>query len=181
VPSKGSGSGKFALVVAHDEQLGIGKNGALPWKIKGDMQFFRTLTTTVADNNLKNAVIMGRKTWESLPERFRPLPNRYNFVLTKSTSQNQPKSVYFCHDFKQVFSTLNQLEFESCFVIGGAQIYKSALEIKKFNLIYVTEIIGNFNCDVFFPEYRQAFTLQEQSDIDHADGYTYRFSIYSRK
>ena len=71
----------FEIVVAATaSNFGIGKLGGLPWKLPGDMAFFKTLTTTTIDNKKQNAVIMGRKTWESLPEKFRPLPKVYYYL-----------------------------------------------------------------------------------------------------
>lgn len=74
----------FSLVVASTQKGGIGLNGNLPWKkIPGDMAFFRKVTSTTTDPTLQNAVIMGRKTWESIPSKFRPLPGRLNVILTR--------------------------------------------------------------------------------------------------
>ena len=64
---------QFAIVVAFDSQYGIGKNGQLAWNLPSDLKHFKEITTTVVNPAKKNALIMGRKTWESLPQRFRPL------------------------------------------------------------------------------------------------------------
>ena len=74
----------FSLVVAATQKGGIGLKNDLPWpKLKGDMSFFRDLTSTCDDENKMNAVILGRKTWESIPTKFRPLPGRINIVLSR--------------------------------------------------------------------------------------------------
>jgi len=65
---------KFSIVIAVDDKNGIGKEGALAWSIKEDMQFFKHITTNTQKKGKQNAVIMGRKTWESIPEKYRPLP-----------------------------------------------------------------------------------------------------------
>ena len=70
----------FEIIVAHDLNQGIGTDNQLPWHCAEDMAYFKSLTI----GNQKNAVIMGRKTWESIPEKFRPLPNRLNIVLSKN-------------------------------------------------------------------------------------------------
>ena len=72
----------FSLVVATDLNRGIGLKGDLPWRLKGDLAYFRDLTSKTLDPNKKNVVIMGRTTWDSIPEKFRPLPNRLNIVLS---------------------------------------------------------------------------------------------------
>ncbi len=64
--------------------LGIGKDGTMPWNLPGDMAYFKALTTQTRDSNKQNAVIMGRRTWDSIPAKFRPLSNRINIVLSRS-------------------------------------------------------------------------------------------------
>ena len=75
---------KFQVVGASDELGGIGKNQTLPWKLSKEMKHFKSLTADVSKPMTQNAVIMGRKTWESIPEKFRPLPGRLNVVLSAS-------------------------------------------------------------------------------------------------
>ena len=73
----------FSIVVAIDSQHGIGKNNDLPWHLPADLKHFKFITTNSAVGK-RNVVVMGRKTWDSIPEKFRPLPNRTNVVLSKS-------------------------------------------------------------------------------------------------
>ena len=77
-----------SIVVACTKEGGIGKGGQLPWKLPGDMAYFKRVTTDTegAPPDVRNAVIMGRKTWESIPQKFRPLPGRLNVVLTRSSA-----------------------------------------------------------------------------------------------
>ncbi len=79
---------QFHVVVAATKDMGIGKDGGLPWRLPGEMAYFKQLTASVGDptSEARNAVIMGRKTWESLPGKFRPLPGRVNVVLSRSAS-----------------------------------------------------------------------------------------------
>ena len=74
----------FQLVVAATRAMGIGLSGSMPWRLPGDMAYFKELTSTAGSPKLQNAVIMGRRTWESIPEKHRPLPGRINIVLSKS-------------------------------------------------------------------------------------------------
>lgn len=91
-PSSSASMSNFQLVVAVDQNMGIGKDGTLPWKIPGDMAYFRELTSKASNSTRSNVVIMGRATWESLPPKFRPLPGRINIVLTRSATGSTPHS-----------------------------------------------------------------------------------------
>ena len=82
----------YQLVVAATRKLGIGKAGKMPWKLPGDMAYFKELTSKTAESGMQNAVIMGRKTWESIPPKFRPLPNRVNVVLTRKAAGHENSS-----------------------------------------------------------------------------------------
>ena len=172
---------QFKIVVAHDDQLGIAKDNHLPWKLKSDLKFFRRLTSETSSVHLKNAVIMGRKTWESIPVESRPLIDRYNLVLSKSIEFDLPKSVFVCRNFQQVFLSLSNLDTETSFLIGGAAIFEEALKNALCDAIYATEIQGNFHCDRFFPTYRHAFDLTEQSDWQEENNLNFRFNLYVRK
>ena len=80
----------FQLVVAAAKNMGIGKEGGLPWSLPGDMAYFKYLTSRTRDAAKQNAVIMGRRTWESIPAKFRPLKGRINVVLTRLASLQGP-------------------------------------------------------------------------------------------
>ncbi len=80
----------FSIVVAADEAGGIGKDGRLPWHLSGDMAFFKRLTMEPPAPSLRNAVVMGRKTWESISRKFRPLAGRLNVVITANDQFDVP-------------------------------------------------------------------------------------------
>jgi dihydrofolate reductase / thymidylate synthase len=172
---------QFKIVVAHDDHLGIGKENKLPWQLKSDLNFFRKLTTKASSAHVMNAVIMGRRTWESIPVEVRPLIGRYNFVLSKNTEPDLPKSVIVCRNFQEAFSSLNNLAVETSFLIGGAEIFEEAIKRRLCDAIYATEIQGNFHCDRFFPSYRQDFDLIEQSSWQEENHFNFRFNLYMRK
>lgn len=174
-------SRQFAIVVAHDSKFGIGKNDSLPWKIDEDRIAFRGLTSSVKDPGSQNLVIMGRKTWESIPPRHRPLKGRINLVLTENPSLCLPPEVVICHSFAELIEQIGSIRFETCFVIGGASVYGYALKDKRFDTIHLTEVTGDFHCDVFFPPYKNRFALFDQSPIKEENGQHYRFSIYKRE
>ncbi len=83
----------FSLIAACDQEMGIGKGGTLPWRLPGELEYFHRVTSDVTDSTKKNAVVMGRKTWESIPEKRRPLPGRLNCVITRQADYTLPEGV----------------------------------------------------------------------------------------
>ena len=130
--------GMFQLILATDSNNGIGYKGALPWpKHKKDMAFFRTKT-------VNNIVIMGRKTWESLPVEHRPLKDRINIVLTSDTTMVSTSSdVYFDHSIIEVMIRVKQLTKGNgmeVFVIGGTTLYTQFLNMRLVDKIWLCYI-----------------------------------------
>lgn len=128
------------LIVATDDQNGIGKNNTLPWHFTSDLKHFAKLTTG-------HTVIMGRATWESLPTAYKPLPNRQNIVLTTQVDYPTP-GAEIARDLDHALTLATS---EKVFIIGGAQVFAHALATTKIAGIYQTEIAANFDCDTFFP------------------------------
>lgn len=136
---------KVSLIVAMDLERGIGRNNDLMWHLPADMKFFKETTTS-------HVVVMGRKNYDSIPVKFRPLPNRENVVLTRN--------VNYKADGCRVFNTLescldhykNQHE-KTVFIIGGGEIYKKALEINCVDEMYISHVNKTYGADTFFPEF----------------------------
>jgi dihydrofolate reductase len=151
----------FSIIVAHDLDRGIGLNGDLPWKLPEDMAHFRR--TTIGGGS--NVVIMGRKTWSSIPTKFRPLTKRKNIVLT--TNLDHP--FVRVHPWPPTILTSLDMAIQyakreapmQIFVIGGAQLYTEAIAHPECEKLYVTRINERYGCDTFFPEYQTAFELQQ--------------------
>ncbi|KAK9164218.1 hypothetical protein Syun_005120 [Stephania yunnanensis] len=147
----------YQIVVAATRALGIGKDGKLPWKLPSDLKFFKELTSTTTDPTKKNAVIMGRKTWESIPFEHRPLPGRLNVVLTRSGSFDiaTAENVVICGSMNSALELLAAppycLSIEKVFVIGGGQILKETLNGSGCDAIHMTEIETSIECDTFIP------------------------------
>ena len=138
------------MIVAHDEENGIGKNNGLPWSIPEDLQRFSKLTR----GNGNNAIVMGRKTYESIGK---PLPGRLNIVLSRTISIEESKNIKVFKCKKDVLNFINSSNFDDVWIIGGSAIYKEFFN--KVKELYVTEIHGKFNCDTFFiSEYEEAFS-----------------------
>lgn len=123
----------YQVVVAATRDMGIGKDGKLPWRMPSDLKFFKDITLTTSDSGKKNAVIMGRKTWESIPLENRPLPGRLNVVLTRSGSFDiaTAENVVICGSMASALELLAAspycLSIEKVFVIGGGQILRFLL------------------------------------------------------
>lgn len=161
---------KLSLIAAVARNRAIGKGNDLLWKASADQQFFKRTT-------MGCPVVMGRKTWDSLPERFRPLPGRRNIVVTRNTGWNAPGA--------EVVNSLQQAvdrvrDEATVFVMGGAQIYAAALPFA--DELVLTEVDTVFeDADAFFPDWdRNAF--EEVSRETHAaEPFGFAFVTYRRR
>jgi dihydrofolate reductase len=126
---------KVSLVLACTFDGGIGNNGNIPWYIPADLKKFREITTKCVDNQKINAVIMGRKTWESLRK---PLVNRLNIVITSNKYyKTKYDNVIVVHSIIAALHCADRAYVENIFVIGGANIYNTFLQNKFcYNMIY---------------------------------------------
>mmetsp|Transcript_11204 Transcript_11204/g.41053 ORF Transcript_11204/g.41053 Transcript_11204/m.41053 type:complete len:515 (+) Transcript_11204:77-1621(+) len=177
----------FDIVVAASKQLGIGLDGQLPWRLPGDLKFFKDITSHTRQKKALNAVVMGRKTWESIPEKFRPLSDRLNVVLSR-TQQESTEQVLYAQSLDEALSLLGNAEYgdkvESVFVIGGGQIYKEAMGSPLCRAVHLTEVNGDFKCDTFLPKIdTDIFKLWGASRMhrDAKSAVNYRFTTYVRK
>ncbi len=161
---------KISIIVAIAENGAIGKDGDLLWHISEDLKHFKKITTG-------HTVVMGRKTWESLP--IKPLPNRRNIVLTNNKN-------YIAEGAEVFFSVEGILESckkeEEIFCMGGGMLYKEMLPL--CNTLYLTQVSGNFDADTFFPEinfdeWRETF--REEHPITESCPYSFAFVNYERK
>ncbi len=130
-----------------------------------------------ADIHPKNAVIMGRKTWDSLPERFRPLPNRLNIVLTRRKSLSYFRGSYIADCFEDALAYSVNERCPNTFVIGGSQIYNDALRHGGCDKIYITKINTIFKCDTFFPEIGNSLGNEISGFSVYEDSISYQFTV----
>jgi dihydrofolate reductase len=138
----------ISLCVAMDRKGLIGKGGGLPWpRIPADMKRFREVT-------LGKSVLMGSRTWESLPPESRPLPDRYNIVLTRDPEWGARESCdhegYFGFYLDSALNWAKERGDEELVVIGGAEVYAQTLPLA--DRIYLTIVHGEYEGDVYFPE-----------------------------
>lgn len=135
------------LIVAADKNTGgIGKDGKMPWHIKEDLKWFKKITV----GNGNNAVIMGRKTYESIGK---PLPNRLNIVLTRDKNYKAESGVEVIDDIYTAIEIATDTNVEELFFIGGAQVYKKVIEMDIVNTIYIDWINSGLtfhDFDTFF-------------------------------
>lgn len=137
---------EITAIVAHDLDRGIGKNGKIPWRIPSEMEHFKNTT-------LGGVVIMGRTTYESFPEKFRPLPFRKNIVLTRNKEYvvDHP-DVFIVHTINEALDVARQLEKNVAFLIGGGEIYREFLDKNLIKRCIVSVILEKFGADTFFPK-----------------------------
>lgn len=167
---------KIKLIVAMDLERGIGKNNDLMWHLPSDMRFFKETT-------LNQIVVMGRKNFESIPEKFRPLVNRENVILTRQEDYHVEHCLVF-HSIREMVLYYQNEKNRTVFIIGGGQIYKEALELDIIDEMLITHVNHTFDADTFFPEIDstqwQAETLFEHG-VDDKNAYSFVVKRYVRK
>jgi dihydrofolate reductase / thymidylate synthase len=180
-------SGFYMVVGMAGKTRGIGKDGQLPWTIKSDMKHFKdvTLAGATVPSTKCNAVIMGRKTWESIPQKFRPLPGRINVVLTSNPTfkadNNAGDDVITATSLTGAMDTLSSRDnVAKVFVIGGQKLFEEGLESPRCEGLFVTAIENEIaGCDTFFPVIpADRFRMSSRSAAETEGDFTFRFVEY---
>jgi dihydrofolate reductase/thymidylate synthase len=170
----------FSIVVAVDARMGIGKSGSLPWRLSRDMQRFKDVTLPCAAGQ-QNVLVMGRKTWESLPPRFRPLPGRINVVITSNHGLDLPPGVVRASSLAEALDfAWHMPNAGNVFVIGGGMIFAEALKRPECERLYLTHIDHDFSCDVVFPALPAGFQQVFSSQVAEENGLLFRFADYKK-
>lgn len=145
---------EYNIIVACDKNNGIGKNNTLPWYNKEDLSYFYKTTKG------NNCIIMGRKTWDSLPKK--PLLGRDNIILSKDL-----KGDNIFNDIHSMNLYLNSKNYNEKWIIGGSSIYKEFLNNKDVYINYIHQSIINdyYDCDTFFPKIPEKYKLIEQKEL----------------
>jgi dihydrofolate reductase/thymidylate synthase len=181
-----------SVVVASTPRGGIGKDGALPWRLPEDMAHFKQVTMATSqeergDASRQNAVVMGRKTWESIPQKFRPLAGRINVVLTSAagdhcTKQRYPEGVLLAASVEEALVTLAQRQdVAEVFAIGGQRVYEQIVEMPNCQYIFMTRVGKDLQCDAFFPAFDEAkFKVAHLSKSNSHHGLPFDFIVYQR-
>lgn len=161
----------FIISSIQKDDLGLGFENDLLFKIPADLKRFKDLT-------MGHPVIMGRRTWESLPEKFRPLPGRTNIVVT-STGLEVGPLVLTCKNLDEAISEAKKIDSEIA-VIGGARVFAEALP--HADTLYLTEIEGQKEADTYFPEFKNTFEkIKSEGPFETSDGIKYWFVEYRKK
>lgn len=173
---------RFDIIVAADSDDGIGKAGEIQWRLPGDLAFLKRKTTQVTEEGKRNAVIMGRKTWETIPSKWQPLPKRLNVVVTRKPDYEVPEGVLIAHSLPRAVQAAGAMnDVESVFVLGGGEIYRLAIEMNALRRVYLTRVEGSFPADAHFPSLGDDFTMVEESERQEDNGVGYRFQVWERR
>jgi dihydrofolate reductase len=158
---------KLHLIYARAANGAIGKDGVMPWHLPEDLAHFKRTT-------LGAPVVMGRKTWDSLPPRFRPLPGRVNVVVTRQTSW-QAEGAQVAHSLDQALQHCGPAE--NVWIIGGAEMYAQALT--RASTAVVTEIEASFEGDTFAPQFGPEWQETARERHTSSTGLHYSFVTYT--
>lgn len=157
---------RIAYVVAMDENRVIGRDNDLPWRLPDDMRWFREKT-------LGKPCIMGRKTYDSLPERFRPLPGRLNIVVTRNSDYQASGAVVV----NSIDAALHAAgDAEEVIIVGGGDLFRRLLPV--VDRLYLTQVHSAVDGDVFFPpfdlsQWRELFRQEHPADERHTLPFTW--------
>lgn len=161
------------MIAAVAENRVIGKDNDLVWRLPDDMKFFMNKTTN-------HHVIMGRKNFESLPPKYRPLPHRTNIVITRQKNY-QAEGALVVHSVDAAIEIARANQETEAFIIGGGEIYKLGLE--KADIMYITEVHASFEGDAFFPDFNRSHWKEVERrphDTDEKHKYAFDFVTYHK-
>jgi len=160
------------LIVAMTKDRVIGNDNSIPWYIKEDLKNFKEVTDG-------HPVIMGRKTWDSIPKKFRPLPGRYNIVISRSAKQkeNIEGELRWVKSYEEALQVVDELYSYpvDTFIIGGSTVYKRAL--LEADRLYISWVKKDYDGDTFFPE----INMNEWQEVEKKDFDEFLFIKYRRK
>ncbi|KAL2294102.1 hypothetical protein Nmel_007823 [Mimus melanotis] len=197
-------------IVAVSQNMGIGKDGQLPWPpLRNEFKYFQRMTSTsrvegqgkpisvskqlksiLSCSGKQNALIMGKKTWFSIPEKNRPLKDRINIVLSRELKETPKGAHYLSKSLDDALALLDSPELKSkvdmVWIVGGTSVYKAAMEKPIHHRLFVTRILKEFESDTFFPEidHKDYKLLTEYpgvpADIQEENGIQYKFEVYEK-
>jgi dihydrofolate reductase len=164
---------KVSMIAAMSQNRVIGINNDLPWYLPDDFRFFQQTTTG-------HHIIMGRKNFESLPPKFKPLPDRHNLVLTRNKDFSAKGTIVF-HELTDAIDYASVHDENELFIIGGGEIYELGLEFA--DRIYLTEIQAHIEGHTYFPTFDKTKfveTKRSHHAIDSKHIFAFDFVIYDK-
>lgn len=164
------------LIVAIGKNSEIGKNNDLLWHLPADMRFFK-------DSTQGGIVIMGRKNWDSIPEKYRPLSNRENIVLTRNDKFTADGAVVFS-TWEACMDHCKSIKDKEIFIIGGAQIYEIALAAGDVDRMLITHVDAAFDADTFFPKWNEQdweVAVIQEFTADEKNPFNFTIKEYRKK
>ncbi|RCK65590.1 Dihydrofolate reductase [Candida viswanathii] len=185
------------IVAALKPSLGIGNQGKMPWRLREEIRYFKDVTSKTTTENARNAVIMGRKTWESIPTKFRPLPDRLNIILSRSyNNEIIDENVIHANSIESSLRLVSNVE--RVFIIGGAEIYNELIKDPLVTQLLITEIEHpspeSVEMDTFLKFPLEDWTKQPKSELQKFIGdkiaidddikegdFTYNYTLWTRK
>lgn len=182
----------FVIAACCKPNNGIGYMNRLPWSLKNEMEYFNRMTTQNSNSQdhptHRNIVIMGRKTWSSIPPKYRPFKDRTNVVLSRkvSTIEDRESVDHIFSSLPDALEGVSQLRNKGqVWVIGGQSIYEEALRLPQCKRIYLTRIDKEYECDTFFPDidettYKLTTDSQVPEEEQEENGVKYKYTVYER-
>ncbi len=185
----------LTIVVALDDCNGIGRNNTIPWHIKNDLKFFRYVTSQIHDQTKQNAIIVGRKTYETFPK---PLPNRLNIVVSRNrtlANTDYPNVIRVDSFPEAVQRAKDDAKIENIFIAGGVSIYEEAMKSNLVKRVFVTRVKGDFQCTAVWStfdvssfrriepipaEYQPFFDHSNENRAENDQTPPYHLEIYER-
>lgn len=159
-----------SLIVAVSENKVIGKDNDLVWHLPTDMKFFKDMTKN-------HYVIMGRRNFDSIPHKYRPLPNRTNVIVTRQKDYTA-EGCFVVNSIEEAIELAKQAGDKESFVIGGGQIYKYALDNKLIDRVYLTRVHTEIEGDTFFEDldssWKEVYSKHHPIDDKHPYSFTFQ-------
>ena len=165
------------IIVAYCNNNGIGFENQMPWHIKSDLKKFQKLTTGTGNN----AIIMGRNTFESLPNKF--LPKRDNLILSSSIIIDEKREDNIIKSFDNIDNIIkfcNGKNYQEVWIIGGQLIYESFIRINIVNKLFITKINKKYLCDKFFYYNEKEWKLTDNKKLENIENIDIDLLIYEK-
>ena len=176
------------VVAALKPNYGIGHQGKMPWRLRKEIKYFKDLTSRG-----NNAVIMGRKTWDLIPPKFRPLPDRINVVLSRVAPAEADPRIIHALSLDDAFEKLANEPLDNIYIIGGAQVYNAAARDPRVTQLFLTDIVASelVEMDTFLDFDWAAWTQLTHQELEtHFGGpverdveegiYKYNYTVWKR-